>query len=345
MKILIIKRDKIGDMLLTTPMLSYLHDQLPHAEIHMLANDYNSWVVADNPHVHTLWVYPRVRHGGRLRWRAVLEQIKVFLKLRQILFDVIFVAGGDESPRAIKRLRFLVGQKKVAYCNDYKKCQHILTDLLPVPKETESIHEVERNLRLLTAIALPMPAISPLPYYLPPKAVCLEAQQWLYKHGLAEKKFVVLGVNARRLKRKPTIEQLIVWSQYCKNKYQLDTVLMWTPGVFENKLYPGDDEYIQPLLSQKLPHIYPFRHEALLPALGILKYAKLAILPDGGLVHLAAVLAEGALALFAETNVSPHPAQWAPRGQNTAFIEAPKAVSELADQTIFALIDKLLSSC
>ena len=39
-KILILKRDKIGDMLLTTPMLSLLRQALPDAEIHLLANDY-----------------------------------------------------------------------------------------------------------------------------------------------------------------------------------------------------------------------------------------------------------------------------------------------------------------
>ena len=45
MKILIIKRDKIGDMLLVTPMLEHLRASRPDAQIHMLANDYNAWIV------------------------------------------------------------------------------------------------------------------------------------------------------------------------------------------------------------------------------------------------------------------------------------------------------------
>src|SRR4051812_41135592 len=51
MKILVIKRDKIGDLLLTTPMLAHLKASRPQAEIQLLANDYNAWVVAGNPHV------------------------------------------------------------------------------------------------------------------------------------------------------------------------------------------------------------------------------------------------------------------------------------------------------
>ncbi len=342
MKILVIKRDKIGDMLLTTPMLHHLRAQLPQAEIHMLANDYNAWILAENPCVDHLWIYPRVRHDGCLRWGAVVEQIKIFLKLRSIFFDAIIIAGGDESPRAIKRLKYLRGREKIAYC-DQKKWQYFLTSAFPVPKEKDQLHEVERNLTLLTALSIPMPAISPLPFYTPSHDVCDMALYWLRTHGLVAKQFVVIGVNARRLKRKPTLEQVISWAQYCKNFYQLDTILMWTPGLFHSKLYPGDDAYVQPLLEKNIPYIHPFRHETLMPALGILKYARLAILPDGGLVHLASVLAEGAIALFAETNISPHPTQWAPRGQNTAFIEAKKSVSEIPDQTIFTLIDRLLS--
>ena len=48
MKILIIKRDKIGDMLLVTPMLQHLRQTLPNATIDFLANDYNYFVLKEN---------------------------------------------------------------------------------------------------------------------------------------------------------------------------------------------------------------------------------------------------------------------------------------------------------
>jgi hypothetical protein len=70
MKVLVLKRDKIGDLLLTTPLLARLKAALPQAETHLLANDYNAWVVAGNPHVDRLWVYRRVRHAGRVSFGA-----------------------------------------------------------------------------------------------------------------------------------------------------------------------------------------------------------------------------------------------------------------------------------
>ena len=47
MKIIILKRDKVGDMLLVTPMLQHLRGCLPQARIHLLANDYNAWVMEE----------------------------------------------------------------------------------------------------------------------------------------------------------------------------------------------------------------------------------------------------------------------------------------------------------
>ena len=93
MKILIIKRDKIGDLLLTTPMLSHLRRSLPDAEIHLLANDYNAWVVADNPDIDRLWVYDRAKIGKQIRLKAVIKQIWLELRLRLEHFDVAIVAG------------------------------------------------------------------------------------------------------------------------------------------------------------------------------------------------------------------------------------------------------------
>ena len=77
-KILVVKRDKIGDLLLTTPFLAHLRQTLPDAEIHVLANDYNAWVVADNPDVARVWVYRRTRHAGRVRLGAAAAQVRQF---------------------------------------------------------------------------------------------------------------------------------------------------------------------------------------------------------------------------------------------------------------------------
>jgi ADP-heptose:LPS heptosyltransferase len=121
MKILVLKRDKIGDLLLSTPLLARLKAALPRIETHLLANDYNAWVVAGNPHVDRLWVYRRVRHGGRVSVGAAWDWLWQKRALRRERFDWVIVANGDESPRAIRRGLSLRGVRTVARCADASK--------------------------------------------------------------------------------------------------------------------------------------------------------------------------------------------------------------------------------
>src|SRR5471030_1525659 len=99
MKILVIKRDKLGDLLLATPMLAHLRACLPAAEIHLLVNDYNGWVVDGNPDIDHRWIYRRVRHAGRVSLIAAVQQLLQDFSLRRARFNWVIVANGEDSPR------------------------------------------------------------------------------------------------------------------------------------------------------------------------------------------------------------------------------------------------------
>ena len=49
------------------------------------------------------------------------------------------------------------------------------------------------------------------------------------------------------------------------------------------------------------------------------------------------------LGLFAESAVSPGPANWAPRGPKALWLEAEKAVSELPDALVYERVERLAS--
>jgi len=59
MKILVVKRDKIGDLLLATPMLRVIRTALPDARIDLLASDYNAWLLEGNRDIDRVWTYRR----------------------------------------------------------------------------------------------------------------------------------------------------------------------------------------------------------------------------------------------------------------------------------------------
>ena len=337
MKILIVKRDKLGDMLLTTPMLAWLRETLPQAQVHVLANDYNAWVLDGNPHPYKVWSLPRIRHAGRLRLGAVLQTARLLWHLRQQRFDWVLVGNGDESPRAIERGLWMRGKNTVSYCGtegDWPK----LTHPLPVP---QNLHESRRLAGLVRPLGLVLPSSLPDPLYTLPEEGKLFARQWLNEHGLTAGSYVVLGLGARRAKKQPSTEQVLGWSEQIHARWGLKTVFMWTPGKSDNPLYPGDDDVAEPVLAAISPHIVPFRGP-LKEAIALVWHARTSLFPDSGLMHFAAASPGGVLGFFAETDISPSPSQWGPIGPKAYYLEAEKAVADLDSAAVFDKLAQLI---
>ena len=339
-KFLVIKRDKLGDLLLTTPMLAHLRASLPHARIDLLANDYNAWVVADEPTIDRCWVYRRVRNGHQISLSAAWQLLLQNRALRAERYDAVIVANGSCSPRAIER-GVTVGGARVIACVNGEAGQafmRALTDPLP---EQPGLHEVERLIALLAPLGIEPPAQPIAPRYRLPQQETMAARQWLSDRALRPRGYVVLGLGARRAKKQPTTAQVLEWTGRIKTDYGLDTVFMWTPGASDNALYPGDDATAEPVLAARCSWIHPFRGP-ILPALGLIWHAQTSVFPDSGLMHFAAASPGGVLGLFADTTVSPSPVQWGPRGLRAAYLEAPLSVEQLATDTVLHVLQSKL---
>ena len=336
MKILVLKRDKIGDLLLTTPLFARVKEALPACELHLLANDYNAWVAKGNPHVDRFWTYRRVKRAGRVSWGAAWEWLRTRAALRRERFDWVIVGNGDESRRAILRALAVRGSRTVARCADASRYPGLSDPLPPAP----GLHEVERLLGLLAPLGI-APARAALPEYVLPAASAEFAKGWLAERGLAPGRYVVLGLGARRPKKQPSTAQVLGWSAHFRARWGLDTVFMWTPGKSDDPLYPGDDDVAQPVLAARAPQIHPFRGP-IPEALGLVWSARASLFPDSGLMHFAAASPGGVLGFFAEAEVSPPPSQWAPRGARADWLEAGKSVAELPDALVLARVARLL---
>ena len=337
MRILVVKRDKLGDLLLTTPVLAHLAAAVPDVEVHLLANDYNAWVVAGNPALARVWVYRRVRHGGRVRLGAALAQVPLAWQLRRAGFDAAIAMGGEESPRAIRRAMASGARRVIAYASQPSRYGARLTDPLPPPAVG---HEVARMMALLAPLGIAPPPTTAPPVWTPPAATLARARGWLAERGLAPDGFVLLGLNARFACKQPAPAQVARWTTHFHAAWGLPTVLVWTPGRRDDPHYPGDDELAARVLAQPLPfvrtHVGSFDD-----TLGLAALARTTVVPDSGLMHFAAACPGGVLGLFADPAHAGAAARWAPLGPRAAFLEAPRAVAELPDADVYAALAPL----
>jgi heptosyltransferase-3 len=341
-KVLIVKRDKIGDLLLTTPLFAHLKASLPGVETHLLANDYNAWVAEGNAHLDRIWVYRRVRHAGRISLGAAWDWLRKRSALRRERYDWVIVGNGDESPRAIRRGLSLGGARVVARCADAAKYPALTHPLPPDP----AAHEADKLMGLLAPLGIAPPREAILPSYQLPAKSAAFTREWLAARGLAPGGYVVLGMGARRPAKQPGGAQILRWSAWWKERYGLDTVFSWTPGKADDPVYPGDDDLAKEVLLAAsvggAPQIHP-HSGPLEERIGLIWSARTSVFPDSGLMHFAAASPGGVLGLFADSGVSANPAQWAPRGRRAIWLDAPRSVAELPDERIYERLEGLLS--
>lgn len=325
-------------MLLTTPMLRVLRDAHPDAEIHLLANDYNTWIVDNNPCVDRRWVYGRAKTGRKIHFGAAFAQLKLYVDLKRERFDAAIVAGGFESHRGIARARHANPQRLISYAVDHKLARHVTDALIPDERQ----HESMRMAKLLEPLNITLPAIMPLPVFEPPASALQFADDWLTANHIAPREYCMLGIGSRNREMQPSTTQVLSWAKWMYEQYGLVSVFIWTPGKPDNPIYPGDDLIAAPVRDAKLPYIFPFSGE-LKEAIGLIWRARTSLIPDSGLMHIAAASPGGVLGLFANSTHLSNPVQWAPIGKRARFLDAPNLVAALDDDTVFEHLKALLA--
>jgi ADP-heptose:LPS heptosyltransferase len=70
-RVLVVRHDRIGDMIVTTPLLAWLREALPHAELDVLASPANAPLVAHDPRVTRVIVNDHTWRGWLRAWRAL----------------------------------------------------------------------------------------------------------------------------------------------------------------------------------------------------------------------------------------------------------------------------------
>jgi ADP-heptose:LPS heptosyltransferase len=268
-------------------------------------------------------------------------QLFIFLKIRLEHYDIEIAAGGEYSPRAIKRLSWIKAKRTISFVPKNKIIKEITDPVIEPSHKKKGRHESQRMLELLNPITQSKKKLNlPSVYFMPSHAWLRKAQLFLTKHQLKKEQYIVFGLGARREKKQASKEQVIETAMYAFKKHKLKTILVWTPGSKNNQNYPGDDELAYDILATAPEEIIPLRAPLDL-TIGVIWLAKKSIFPDSGLMHFASASPGGVIGLFAETKVSPHPEQWGPLGLRSTYIEAKETIKELGINFLHKEINRL----
>ncbi|MBM3245367.1 MAG: lipopolysaccharide heptosyltransferase II, partial [Candidatus Omnitrophica bacterium] len=143
-RILIARTDRIGDVVLSTPVIKALRDKFPSAYIAMMTSPYAKEIVEGNPYLDEVIVYDKdAKHKS---WR---RSVKFALNLKKKKFDAAVIL------HPTNRVHLVVFGAGIPTRIGYnRKLGFLLTDKLAHEKQMGKKHESEYNFDLLKCFSV-----------------------------------------------------------------------------------------------------------------------------------------------------------------------------------------------
>ncbi len=297
--ILIIRRDNIGDLVCTTPLIEGVKIAYPDAKLYLLINKVSQDVVKNNPHLEKVFVYKKAKHKAKNETTlgVYFERLMIFLKLRKIKFDAAILANPVPCKYSL-RLAKMAGIRNIIGADLGTPDIHH-----PFRKENFSgKHQVEHTFSYLSAITdqrIPIPAVR---VYLTPEER-QQAAQRLQKCLPLVERVCAVHISSRSPKRRWPIERYAEIINRLLADQNTAVLIFWSP---QGTLAPddiGDQKRAEQLLAlcqNERVALYPTA--SVRELLAGFDLCDRVLCSDGGQMHLAAALNKDMVVFFGDTD-------------------------------------------
>jgi heptosyltransferase III len=337
-RILVIRRDNIGDLVCTTPLLAALRERYPTGHIAALVNTYNSAVLDRNPDVDEVYAYEKGKHRdpSRSLLSVYTDRVRLIMFLRREKFDYAILATPGFAALSL-RLARLVGARHVLGYADPGKT-HARLDIALRYDGGARAHEVEQVFALLKPLGINgAPAAARV---FPDPVQRRATEQALSDLGKAP--VVGVHISARRPHQQWPAESFSGLIRGIVKRGPARILLLWSPGEADDPRHPGDDRKAEAIVRScsGLP-LLPWPTEALSKLIAALSLCDYVVCADGGAMHVAAALHKPILCFFGD---SP-PERWRPwMTPHELLRPASRRVGDLSVEDALAGYERLLKS-
>lgn len=327
MRILIIRRDNVGDLVCTTPMLRALRHKYPDAYIAMLVSSYNVDVLKSNPDLNEIFVYIKRGQDGFSAFVLALwlERIRLILKLRRKKFDVVFLANGGW-----RYARKLGGKRNIGFRDIFRsdRCQPDV--VVPVVDPT-SLHEVEKMALLAGVLDVDRAIATGSLHIYPDEAMRNGLINRLNEMGWrAELPTIAVHISQRSYLQRWPEQSFVDFLHRLTSLYpEFQFLLLWAPGSSDNAIHPGDDERASFVIqTYRGGNLYPVPTSSVSELVAACSLCDYFVGSDGGAMHIAAALNRPVMCFFGGvSNIG----EWHPWNvPYRALIDASRLVSNIS---------------
>lgn len=313
LRILVTRTDRIGDVVLSSPVFSAIRARYPEAHIAAMVLNSNRDLVEGNPYLDEVILYDK--KGAQF---TRLDTLRFALSLRKKRFDIVVNLHATNRVHLVSYFARI--PKRIGY---RKRLGFLLTDAIRDQKWKGERHESDYNFDLLRLIDVPRP--DEMKPYLPLEERHKDAlKSRLAEEGIQLKKpYVAIHPSASCPSRVWHAERYAQVADELTRKWKTDVVLIAGGGsdrVFTDRV-------------KSFMHAKPVNLAGKL-SLGmlawLLKDARVLISNDSGPVHMAAALDVPVVAIFGRSLPGLSPRRWKPLGRRSLFIHKDVGCIECA---------------
>jgi len=314
-KILVVRRDNIGDLVCTTPLIAALRQRFDQAWIGALVNSYNAPVLDGNADLDEVFVYTKAKHraGDESLPGILWRRLQMMRRLRAMQIDDVIIATTTPQPRVVRLARWLAPKRVIGFGK---------TEGLDValPLDDAGRHEVEDVFRVASVYGIEgappacrviaASAVAPAPTLGP---------------GSGAYPTIGIHISARKPSQRWPAERFAELISTLAAQGSPRFMLLWSPGDDDNPLHPGDDAKAREVLARvgagaTAHSAVEARPTRTLPELiAALAACDALICADGGAMHLAAGLGLPIVCLFGNSGA----ARWHPWGVPYRVLQKP----------------------
>jgi ADP-heptose:LPS heptosyltransferase len=267
-KVLFIRLEHIGDMIMSTPVFENFNRSNPHCEVHVLCKTITKPIIENNPYVDRIITFDpdwmMKRHEDRKK-----SMPDLIAGLKKEGYDIIFEMHGDPRNNFLAYKIGLSGAYTVGY-----GCRGMGFLLNEVEEYDPKIHNIEQNLDLIKDYA--KIRTKKMAIYTDKKAKD-DASRIMKKYGLKRKGFMIINPRSGRQEKDLTHEEV---DRFIKRG---GTRKILITGAETDRIY--NDQFISRSDAKNIINISG--ETGLLTLTELVRNARIVIAPDTGIIHMA----------------------------------------------------------
>ena len=300
-RILAIRTDRIGDVLLSTPVIKALRKNFPQSYIAVMVRPYARDIVLGNPYLDEIIIYDK--YGKQ---RSFWKSIVFAWSLRRKRFDLALILHPTNRAHLLSVLAGI--KKRIGFDRNFS---FLLTDKIEHKKQQGKKHEREYTLEILQKLGLNsadkdlfMPIRKDSEMYI---------EEFLATQGLESgEKMVALHPGASCPSKIWPVERFALVADRLAEQFKIKVVVVSGP----------DNVDIGRNLLKLLhcPYIDATGKTTVSQLASLLRRCCLFISNDSGPVHIATAVGAPVVAIFGRNQPGLSPRRWGPTGKGDVFL-------------------------